>query len=235
MTGTTRVYRELPDLTELLRRQHGVVTRAQLRRLGVTRDHVAHHREALRWRAVSPTVLVAHLGPLTRAARRWVAILGAAHGSAIGSWSALELHGLQGWQREPIHVVVPRGSYPDRHPWLVVHESRRLREEDVVDAGGLPVHGVARAAVDAAAWQRSWRTAAGLMAVVVQQRLVTTDGLFAMLDTVGRVRHRKVMRLALADVVGGADARTVRVRLPATAARYEPERVLAIVRRHLGR
>lgn len=309
MTGTTSVYQDRPDLTELLRRQHGVVTRTQLNRLRVTRDHVTHHRVALRWRALSPTVLVAHLGPLTRAARRWAAVLGAPAGSVIGAWSALEVGGLEGWHRDPIHVVVPRGAYPDRHPWLVVHESRRLREEDVVDAGGLPVHSIARAAVDAAAWQGSWRTAAGLMAAVVQQRLATTDDLFAMLDTVGKVRHRKAMRLALADVVGGADslaeidfarlcrrgglpeptrqavrtdargrrrfldvewrlpggrrfvveidgvghlererwyddllrdaelgadAATVRIRLPAMAARYEPDRVLAVVRRHLG-
>jgi len=32
----------------------------------------------------------------------------------------------------------------------------------------------------------------------------------------------------------GADAATVRIRLPAMAARYEPERVLAVVGRHLG-
>jgi len=309
MTGSRDVYMKVPVLREIIRRQHGVVTRTQLAALGVGHHEVACHLAALRWRALSEQVIVTHRGPLHRAGRRWAAVLGAPRGSVIGSWSALEVDGLQGWHREPIHLVVPRGAYPDRHPWLVVHESRRLRDEDVVDAGGLPVHSVARAAVDAAAWQRSWRTAAGLMAAVVQQRLVTTDDLFAMLDTVGKVRHRKVMRLALADVVGGADslaeidfarlcrdgglpephrqavrvdargrrrfldvewrlpggrrfvveidgvghlerdrwyddllrdaeigadAATVRVRLPAMAARYEPDRVLAVVRHHLG-
>jgi len=111
---------------------------------------------------------VVHHGPLTRAASLWAAVLGAPPTSVVGAWTSLELQGLGGWHRDPIHLVVPRGARPDRHPWLVVHESRRLREEDVVDAGGLPVHSVARAAVDAAAWQRSWRTAAGLMAAVVQ-------------------------------------------------------------------
>ncbi|MFC7878568.1 hypothetical protein [Isoptericola sp. NPDC057391] len=309
MTGSREVYVSVDGLRELVDRQHGVVTRSQLSRLGVGPPEVACHLAALRWRALSEQVLVTHRGPLTRAARRWAAVLGAPAGSVIGAWSALEVGGLEGWHRDPIHVVVPRGAYPDRHPWLVVHESRRLREEDAVDAGGLPVHSIARAAVDAGAWQRSWRTAAGLMAAVVQQRLGATDDLFAMLDTVGKVRHRKVMRLALADIVGGADslaeidfarlcrrgglpeparqavrtdargrrrfldvewrlpggrrfvveidgvghlerdrwyddllrdaelgadAATVRIRLPAMAARYEPERVLAVVRRHLG-
>jgi hypothetical protein len=209
------------------------------------------------------------------------------------------------WQ---VHLVAARGAAPDRHPWLNVHESRRLRDDQVDRVAGLPVHTVARAAVDAAAWQPSWRTATGLMAAVVQQRLTTTDELFAMLDDVGGVRHRRTMRLALADIVGGADslaemdfarlcrrgglpepsrqsvrrdvrgrrrfldvewllpggrrfvvevdgvghlererwyddllrdaeigadARTVRIRLPAMAARHEPDRVLTIVRRHL--
>ncbi|MGW8565911.1 hypothetical protein [Isoptericola sp. NPDC055881] len=309
MTGSAHLYRVLLGLRDLARRQRGVVTRAQVGALGMTPGHVEQQLRALRWRSLSEQVLVVHRGPLARDARLWAAVLGAPRGSVVGAWTALELQGLEGWTRDPVHLVVARGAKPDRHPWLVVHESRRLRAEDVVDAGGLPVHGVARAAVDAAAWQPTWRTAAGLMAAVVQQRLVTTDDLFAMLDTVGAVRHRKVMRLALADVVGGADSlaeidfvrlcrdaglpepsrqsprrdlqgrrrfldvewrlpggrrfvveidgvghlerdrwyadllrdaelgadtRTVRIRLPAMAARYEPDRVLAVVRHHLG-
>jgi hypothetical protein len=310
MTGTRRVYVEVPGLLDRLRRQHRTITRSQLAGLGVRHEHVSHHLRALRWRSLSGTVLVTHRGPLSRSAQRWAAVLGAPRGSVLGAWSALELHGLSGWHREPIHLVVVRGATPDRHRWLVVHESRRLRDDHVVTVDGLPVHTVARAAVDAAAWQRSWRTAAGLMAAVVQQGLCTTDELWAMLDEVGHVRHRRTMRLALADVAGGADslaeidfarlcreaglpepsrqvvrrdsrgrrrfldvewsvgegrrvvvevdgighmerdrwyddllrdaeigseAGTVRVRLPAMAARREPQRVVAIVRRHLGR
>ncbi|HWV78020.1 MAG TPA: hypothetical protein VN027_12000 [Isoptericola sp.] len=309
MTGSARLYIDVPGLRDLADRQRGVVTRGQVGRLGMTPDHVEQQLRSLRWRALSEQVLVVHRGPLTRAASLWVAVLGAPPTSVVGAWTSLELQGLEGWHRDPVHLVVPRGARPDRHPWLVVHESRRLRDEDVVDAGGLSVYSVARAAVDAAAWQRSWRTAAGLMAAVVQQGLTTTDDLSAMLDSVGKVRHRKVMRLALADVIGGADslaeidfarlcrdgglpeparqavrtdargrrrfldvewrlpggrrfvveidgvghlerdrwyddllrdaelgadAATVRIRLPAMAARYEPDRVLAVVRRHLG-
>ncbi|PRZ06513.1 hypothetical protein BCE75_10646 [Isoptericola sp. CG 20/1183] len=206
------MYTAVPGLMDLLRRQHMVLSRAQLSRLGVRHDHVACHLRALRWRALSGTVVVAHRGPLTRPARRWAAVLGAPTTSVLGAWTALELHRLQGWHREPVHLVVDRGSAPDRYRWLVVHESRRLCDEHVTTREGLPVHTVARAAVDAAAWQRSWRTAVGLMAAVVQQRLASTDDQFGMLDAVGQVR----------------------IRLPAMAARHEPGRVVAIARRHLG-
>ncbi|MBD5786416.1 hypothetical protein IF650_09505 [Cellulosimicrobium terreum] len=228
--------------------------------------------------------------------------------TAIGAWTALELHDVQSWYREPLHVVVARGERADRHPWLVVHESRRPAYDDVTTARDLPVHRAARAAVDAAAWQPDRRTASGLVAALVQQRIATPDELYAMLDTVGAVRHRRLLRLVLADVAGGADSlaeidvvrlcrsgglpepqrevrrrdargrwrhldvewqlpggrrlvveidgighlestrwyddllrdaelgndtRTVSIRLPATATRCEPARVLAIVRRHL--
>ncbi|MFD6178291.1 MULTISPECIES: hypothetical protein [unclassified Isoptericola] len=53
--------------------------------------------------------------------------------------------------------------------------------------------------------------------------------------TAGRCGWRsRTSWAALRDAEIGADAATVRVRLPAMAARHEPERVLAVVRRHLG-
>lgn len=309
MTGSARLYSAVPGLGALVRRQHGVVTRSQLAELGLTWAHVDRHLSSLRWRTLSEQVVVCHRGPLTRRAGHWAAVLSTPGRSVLGAWTALELHGIRGWHRDPIHVVVDRGARPERFAWLVVHESRRLTDDHVVQLGGLPVHTVAHAAVDAAAWQPSWRTAAGLMAAVVQQDLTSVDHLHGVLDVVGRVRHRQVMRHALADIAGGADslaeidfgrlcrraglptpsrqevrldsrgrrryldvewrlpagrrlvvevdgvghmerdrwyddllrdaelgrdARTISIRIPAMAARKEPERVLAIVRRHLG-
>ncbi|WP_425956275.1 hypothetical protein [Xylanimonas sp. McL0601] len=308
MTGSSRALDAVPGLRALLARQHDVVTRQQLAALGVTKDHVRCQYAAARWQAVSEQVIVTHRGPLSRSARLWVAVLGAPSGSVIGALTALDLLGLRGWGRDGVHVVVPRGATVERYPWLVVHESRRLRSDHVVDVGGLQAHCVERAAVDAAAWQPSWRTAAGLMAAVVQQGLTTVERMHTMLDEVGAVRHRRVSREALADIAGGADslaeidfarlcraaslpeptrqsvrldargrrrfldvewrlgggrrlvveidgighmerdrwyddllrdaeigadARTIRIRLPAMAARYEPDRVAAIVRHHL--
>ncbi|MCB7137157.1 endonuclease domain-containing protein [Cellulosimicrobium marinum] len=308
MSGGAGFLDTVAGLRDVAARQCGVVARSQLTRLGVTSDAVDHQVRARRWRRTSRDVVVLHRGPLTRAARCWVAVLGAPAGAALGAWTALELRGLTGWDREPLHVVIARGQRADRHPWLVVHESRRPATGDVGVVAGLPVHDVARAAVDAAAWQPSWRTASGLVAAVVQQRLATPAVLLAKLDEVGAVRHRATVRLALADIAGGADSlaeidfarlcrraglpeparqsrrrdstgrwryldvewrargrrlvvevdgvghlesrrwyddllrdaelgadtRTVRLRLPAMAARREPERVLAVVHRHLA-
>ncbi|WP_148220758.1 hypothetical protein [Xylanimonas cellulosilytica] len=309
MTGSARWLDVVVGLRELLARQHDVVTRRQLESLGVTKDHVRTQVAGARWRTVTDQVIVTHRGPLVRQTMLWIAVLSAPAGSAIGAYTALEGFGLRGWMREPVHLVVRRGTTMSRHPWLTVHESRRLADEHVTTVHGLPVHLPERAAVDAAAWQPSWRTAAGLMAAVVQQGLTSADRLLTVLDDVGSIRHRRVMRDALRDIGGGADSlaeidfarlcrsaglpeptrqkvrldaygrrrfldvewdlaggrrfaveidgighmerdrwyddlmrdaeigadsRTVRIRLPAMAARYEPERVAAVVRRHLG-
>ncbi|MGC5166980.1 hypothetical protein [Luteimicrobium sp. DT211] len=310
MTGGAAFLDRVPGIRALATRQHGVCTRAQLAGLGVAPHHVAAQLRARRWREVAHDVVVLHRGPSTREARCWAAVLGA--GSvpvALACWTALERHRLQGWTRDEVHVVVPRGDKPARWPWLVVHESRRHDAEDVTVQAGLPVHGVERAAIDAAAWQPSWRTASGLVAAVVQQRLTTPDAVLGELERAGRIRHRRTMQLALLDVMGGAqsleeidfarlcrraglpepsrqerrrdsrgkvrfldvewrlrdggrlvvevdgvghlaheqwyddllrdaelgsDAETVRIRILAGAARHEPDRVLAIVRRHLS-
>jgi hypothetical protein len=99
MTGTNQVYTTVRGMPEIVRRQHGVVSRRQLRELGVHSQHVVHHLRALRWRALSPTVIVTHRGPLSRSARQWAAVLGAPAGSVIGAWTALELHGIETWFR----------------------------------------------------------------------------------------------------------------------------------------
>jgi hypothetical protein len=87
-----------------------------------------------------------------------------------------------------------------------VHESRRLVPTDLVMADGLPRLGAARSAIDAAAWQPHVRYACALLAAVVQQGICSPLDLAATLATVGRVRHKQPMRLAIADITGGAEA-----------------------------
>ncbi|MDX6231954.1 MAG: hypothetical protein QOH68_922 [Nocardioidaceae bacterium] len=89
---------------------------------------------------------------------------------------------------------------------IVVHESRRHREGDIVLRNGLPMHSPERAAIDAAAWSTSSRAACGLLAAVVQQGLTTVTRLRAELDTVGRVNRLRVMWSALSDIEGGSHA-----------------------------
>ena len=45
-----------------------------------------------------------------------------------------------------------------------------------------------------------------MLAAVVQQRLTTAERLLALLETSGPIPYRREMRLALADIAGGAEA-----------------------------
>jgi hypothetical protein len=200
------IWRRHPGLAALAVEQAEVVTRAQLEAMGVHWFHVEAQIRARRWREVVPGVVVLHCGPLPAPTRRWVAVLAAGAGAALGSWTVLELAGLDGWQRPSIHVVVRRGRHVPVMPGVVVHESRRHGPTDLRRRNGLPVHSIERAAVDAGAWSGSARTAAGLMAAVVQQGLSRPDSLRRALDDAGRVRFRRPMFSALVDIEGGANA-----------------------------
>lgn len=206
MTGRADVVQRNSALRSLAAEQQHAVSRAQLRALGVDDGRVAIHVAAGRWQTAGPLVVVLHTGPLAACARRWASVLTAGPCSALGAWSALEVWGLVGWERPLDHVVVPRGAAPPRLPWLRVHESRRHTGDDVRRRGGLAVHGVERAAVDAAAWSPTDRAGGGLLAAVVQQRLSTAGRLLAALDAAGRVRRRPLLRSVLHDVDGGSQS-----------------------------
>ncbi len=138
----------------------------------------------------------------------WVSVLDPSGLVAVAGLSALEVRGFRffGEEMSQLHVVVPRGARHHRLPAVVVHESRRFTERDVVLHRELPCTTAARSVLDAAAWQPHPRYAAGVLAAAVQQRLTTVRDLDDELPHVGRVRHKQRMRLTLADVAGGAEA-----------------------------
>jgi hypothetical protein len=207
MYAGRRVLAQLPELGARAEQQAHVLTREQLASYGVDHRAVQRHADAGRWAPLGPVLVVLHRGPLDAAARSWAAVLNAGPCAGLCSWSALAQWGLRGWERDETHVVVRRGERQWPLPWVRIHESRRHTLSDLVrPTARPPAHDVHRAAIDAAAWNPSPRTACGLIAAVVQQGLTTVDALTSALETAGRVRHRKLIRAALTDIAGGADA-----------------------------
>lgn len=211
MTGRPDVMSAVSGLAELAEAQSDVCLRSQLTQLGVGCEAVGYHVGARRWRLLGPLLVVLHRGPLLTAGRRWAVVLNAGSGAALGAWTALDAWGLSGWQRDATHIVVARGAQPPPLPVdvvgpVVVHESRRHGEQDVRTKDGLRLHGVERSAVDAGAWSRTDRSACGILAATVQQRLTTADRLAGELDGVGQVRRRRLMTSVVADIGGGAQA-----------------------------
>jgi very-short-patch-repair endonuclease len=195
-----------PQLVELSVRQLGVVHRRQLRDCGVSRSYLIAQLDARRWSAVGDNVVLLQNAPPTRSQLIWLAVLDAPPPAAIGSHTALELLGFEPLASEAadIHLIVRRGSTPTPLAGVRIHESRRLREHDIVTGGGPARTRPARSAVDAGAWQPHARFACLMVTAVIQRRLASPSQLAQTLDDVGRVRHRAYMRLAVRDAANGA-------------------------------
>jgi hypothetical protein len=149
--------------------------------------------------------VVLHNATPSRSELREIALVLLGPRAATTSFTALEQWGLEGWSRDPIHVLVPRGArvrrsdlsirihYTDRWSASAIHDVRRL-------------HRVSPAAVLAASSFTEPRPACGILAAVVQQRLARASQLVDALLAEPRVRHRAVMLAAARDIEQGAHA-----------------------------
>lgn len=194
----------MPALDEFALVQAGVVSRAQLRVAGVDRWQIRNQVQARRWRLIGRRVVVLHRGALSARQRQWVAVLNAGPQAALAQRSALAAAGLEGWQSDAVHVVVPKGVRVPPLASITVHQVRELVDVDWRKSP--PRVRLERAAVDTASAAREPRTACALLAAVVQQRLTTAARLRKALVTAPRARHRRLMLAVLDDIEGGAQA-----------------------------
>lgn len=180
-----------------------VSSRRSLRGLGFDAGAVRRQVEARRWRLAGAAV-VPHLGPLTRADRIRIALINAGPRSALTSFTALELAGLKGWSREPVHVLVPMGTKPRLIEGVPVrvHRVGTWRPDQVRGR----IHEPAFAALVAASSLPDARSACGVLAATVQQRLVTAADLRTAIGERARIRHRAVLAASIEDIAMGAQA-----------------------------
>jgi hypothetical protein len=197
-----------PYVDRLIAGQDGVATLPQLTAAGMSAHAVRARVDARRWTRYGDRCVVTHNAAPTRSQWMWIAVLDNRGPAALAGFSALEVRGFTFFGSEPalLHVIVRRGAAYHRFPGVQIHESRRFRATDVVASAGIPRLRAARSALDAGAWQPYPRYACGVLAAVVQQRICTPTDLATELPTVGRIRHKRAMRLAVQDISGGAEA-----------------------------
>lgn len=191
------------DLAELAERQHGVVTRDQLRQHGCSKSQTDAAVSARRWRAYGRHVVVLDNAPLTHAQRLWVAVLLPAKPCALAGASAATLAGLRGFEPKRVQIIVRHATHVRAPAWLKLHESRRFSVADIGRIQGLPCTGVARSIVDAATWSTYPRRACVFLCAGVQQRLTTATALADQLRAAGAIRHAAIMRDIVGDIGGG--------------------------------
>lgn len=194
-------------LAKFAAEQSGIVTRDQLRRAGISDDHVKAQFSARRWRALNEVVVCSHNGPLTTVQKRWTAVLSAQGAVALCGLTALECHGVVGFETGVVHVLISRGARVVIVPGveIAVHESRRFSAADVLPREP-PITSVERAAIDAAVWSSDIKTATRVLTAPIQQRRTTATRLREELAAAGQVKFRRLLLPFIADLEGGAEA-----------------------------
>ncbi len=133
-------------LSELAKRQHGVVATRQLTPLGYSRSSVTKAAKAGRLHKVHRGVYVVGYRRLTWHGRCMAAVL-ASSPSVASHFSAAWLWGLLQSRPGTVHVTCPNGRRAERP--FVVHRSD-LAEVDRVTRDGIPVTSLSRTILDLA-------------------------------------------------------------------------------------
>ncbi|HLN77573.1 MAG TPA: hypothetical protein VK204_11055 [Nocardioidaceae bacterium] len=197
---------ESPQLAALLATQAGMVSRRQLNALGLDHNFVRHQVDARRWVVRTPLVISTTTGEPTWVQRAWTGILHAGPGCAVGGLSAAKIQRLRNWERHEITILVRDSA--DIAPVDGIDFVRTRRDLEAMKLPGTraPVCRIEPAVLLFAGYTRSPRTACGVLAAVVQQRLTTPDSLLLWLDMMRPLRRAKLFRTTLGDIAGGAQS-----------------------------
>lgn len=196
-----RKWRELADA------QEGMLSWRQLRLLGVTHAEVRHHVRMGRWAHRSSQVVSTTTGPLSPSQRLWLGVLHGGPSAMIGGLTGAGLHGLVGWSRDEVTVLV---SNPMSFEPLAGYRFFRSRRPTrvLLSNRSLPTCRLEPAVLLFAAHEPNLRTALGSLAAVCQQRLSTPERMGRWIDDLRPLRRARLLREMLDDISGGAQSLT---------------------------
>lgn len=192
------------QLRALVEAQAGVVARRQLLRYGVDADHVRNQVTAGRWVERTPRVVSTTTGPPDRAQREWLAVLHAGPRSMLGGLSAAARHGLTGWERQDITVLVDDELSFEPVDGVDFFRSRRPFDLLRSSRPGIPCCALEPAVLLWAGYEAPTRAAHGVVAAVVQQRLTTPERMLTWVEALRPLRRAPAFRTTLSDVAGGS-------------------------------
>ncbi len=144
---------EGPDLDRAILRlaqnQHGVVSRDQLTRLGLSRDAITHRLRSGRLHRVHHGIFAVGRPRLSARGRQLAAVMAYGPKAVLSHRSAGAL-----WELIPtspgfVDVTVP-GTSRRPQKQIRIHRARTLADEDLAEVDGIPVTSVARTLLDLA-------------------------------------------------------------------------------------
>src|SRR5205807_1542219 len=144
ITALDRKIRTLADS------QAGVFSAAQARARGASPDLIRWRIRTGAWDRAARAVYGLPGAPPTRRQRIWIAVLAAGPGAVVSRRTAGELWGLPGFVAVPIEILARHGFKNHRLPGVIVHESRRILDDQLKVLEGLPVTSLERTLFDLA-------------------------------------------------------------------------------------
>ena len=145
-----------------------------------------------------------HTAPLGEDARRWRAVWEVGCGAALDGVTALHKAGMVGFTDDLVHVSVPQDTRPTPVSGVQIHRVARSAGE--VLTNGMPRVRIPVAAIRAAGWAGTDRQAGLLLAMPLQQRLLSAGQLKEAADVVAHRRRRALIPGLVAAIVGGAQS-----------------------------
>jgi hypothetical protein len=182
--------------------QAGVVSRRQLRELGLTDGAIGALLDGGRWVGLLPGVYATFTGPVPAGARLWAAVLYAGSPAAIGGSAALWAWGVLATPPEVVSVCVPQARRVRAQPGVRIEVRRRL--DGAVHPAALPPRlRVEAALLDVADEATDPGRVVDLVLRATSGRYTTAVRLRAALAARRRHRWRALLTDLLADVEEG--------------------------------
>jgi hypothetical protein len=181
-------------LTQLLARQHGVVTRRQA--LEHITESALLERLGRHWKVVLPGVYVAQTGPISDLQRIWAALLFGGEEAMLDDTSALREFGVNYLPEDPItRVLVPDTVQRSSRDFVVLRRTIHL-PRSVSGRGGIRVAPIARALTNfAVRYDDDERAVRAVFSSAVQRRQVSLTALDAELKIAPARGKRRLMRV----------------------------------------
>jgi very-short-patch-repair endonuclease len=135
---------------EIAEVQHGVVSRAQVRDLGIAEASIARRMRDGLWQRVLPGVFRITGAPMSAWQVPMAAVLWAGDGAVVSHATAARLWGIEGARERKVELWVPSSRNP-RHDLVEVHRGTRIDRADRALRGPIPITTPVRTLIDLSA------------------------------------------------------------------------------------
>lgn len=221
---------DVNGIQDVLKRQHGIISRSQALDLGLTAETLRWRtRSGGRWQTVLPCVYATFTGPLTETQRYQAAVLFGGTNAVLTGVPALRLQRLvRDRDAAPtvVPVLVPHSRRPRSTQQVTLMRTRRpvtVRYRD-----DIPLAEPTRAVVDACRLEHDLDTVRGLLMCFLRTPKVTVESLGQEIEAAGR-RGTGLLWQALRDYGAGvrsvaeAQAREKILQLPIPEPLFNPD------------